>query len=62
MIRKSSRLNPLMFKIPHLRWWIIAMIFFASVLNYLDRQTLSILAPTIMKELSLSNEDYASVL
>lgn len=62
MIRKSPRLNPFMFKIPHLRWWIIAMIFFASVLNYLDRQTLSILAPTIMKDLNLSNEDYASVL
>jgi MFS transporter, ACS family, hexuronate transporter len=49
-------------KIPHLRWWIVAMIFFASVLNYIDRQTLSVLAPTIQKELALSNEDYASVL
>ena len=38
------------------------MIFFASVLNYIDRQTLSILAPTIQKDLKLSNEDYASVL
>jgi MFS transporter, ACS family, hexuronate transporter len=51
-----------MIKIPHLRWWIVAMIFFASVLNYLDRQTLSILAPTIQRDLKLSNEDYASVL
>jgi ACS family hexuronate transporter-like MFS transporter len=49
-------------KIPHLRWWIVALIFLASVLNYIDRQTLSILAPTIQKELRLSNEDYASVL
>lgn len=38
------------------------MIFFASVLNYVDRQTLSILAPTIQRELKLTNEDYASVL
>src|SRR5687767_14423525 len=51
-----------MMKIPHLRWWIVALIFFASVLNYIDRQTLSILAPTIQKDLKLSNEDYASVL
>ena len=51
-----------MTKIPHLRWWIVALIFFASVLNYLDRQTLSILAPTIQKDLNLTNEDYASVL
>ena len=49
-------------KIPHLRWWIVGLIFFASVLNYIDRQALSILAPTIQKELKLSNEDYASVL
>lgn len=49
-------------KIPRLRWLIVAMIFFASVLNYVDRQTLSILAPTIQKDLKLSNEDYASVL
>lgn len=51
-----------MFKIPHLRWWIVALIFGASVLNYIDRQTLSILAPTIQRDLKLSNEDYASVL
>lgn len=38
------------------------MIFFASVLNYIDRQTLSILAPTIQKDLALTNEDYATVL
>jgi ACS family hexuronate transporter-like MFS transporter len=51
-----------MFKIPHLRWWIVALIFLASVLNYIDRQTLSILAPTIQRDLKLTNEDYASVL
>ena len=48
--------------ISHLRWWIVALIFGASVLNYVDRQALSILAPTIQKDLKLSNEDYASVL
>ena len=49
-------------KIPGLRWWIVTLIFGASVLNYIDRQTLSVLAPTIQKDLKLSNEDYASVL
>lgn len=49
-------------RIPRLRWWIIALIFGASVLNYVDRQALSILAPTIQRELRLSNEDYATVL
>jgi ACS family hexuronate transporter-like MFS transporter len=51
-----------MTRIPHLRWWIVALIFGASVLNYVDRQALSILAPTIQKDLALSNEDYATVL
>jgi ACS family hexuronate transporter-like MFS transporter len=48
--------------IPHLRWWIVGLIFVASILNYVDRQALSILAPTIQQDLGLSNEDYASVL
>jgi len=48
-------------KIRNLRWWIIGMIFFASVLNYIDRQALSILAPTVQKELGLTNQDYAFV-
>ncbi len=47
--------------IPKLRWWIAGMLFFASILNYIDRQTLSILAPTIQSELKLTNEDYAVV-
>jgi len=37
------------------------MIFLASVLNYLDRQTLSILAPTIQKELGMSDVAYANI-
>jgi len=48
--------------IPYLRWWIVGLIFVASILNYVDRQALSILAPTIQKDLGLSNDDYASVL
>jgi ACS family hexuronate transporter-like MFS transporter len=50
-----------MTKIPHLRWWIVGLLFLASILNYIDRQTLSILAPTIQKDLQLSETDYAAV-
>lgn len=49
-------------KIRHLRWWIAATIFCASILNYIDRQALSILAPTIQKDLGLTDRDYASIL
>jgi ACS family hexuronate transporter-like MFS transporter len=48
-------------KLPRLRWWIAGLLFLASILNYLDRQTLSILAPTIQKELALTDGDYALV-
>ena len=39
----------------HRRWFIILFVFFATVLNYMDRQTLSILAPLIQKDFHLDN-------
>ena len=47
--------------IPGLRWWIIALLFGAAVLNYVDRQTLSALAPTIQQDLGMDDRDYANV-
>lgn len=38
------------------------LLFFASALSFLDRQVLSVLAPTILKELSMSNVDYSRVI
>jgi ACS family hexuronate transporter-like MFS transporter len=48
-------------KIKGLRWWIVALLFTAAVLNYIDRQTLSALAPTIQKDLGMSDSDYANI-
>jgi len=48
-------------KIPHFRWCIIALVFLAAILNYIDRQTLSILAPTIQKDLGLDERDYGNI-
>lgn len=45
----------------HLRWRIAILLCLASQLNYLDRQTLSVLAGTIQKNLSLTDQDYAIV-
>lgn len=47
--------------IPHLRWYIAILLCLASALNYLDRQTLSVLIDTIKKELSLNNADYGKI-
>ena len=49
-------------KIPHLRWYIAALLFTATVINYVDRQALSILAPVLTKELQLSPAQYANIL
>jgi ACS family hexuronate transporter-like MFS transporter len=36
--------------IRNLRWWIAGLLFASSVINYLDRQTLSSLAPYLKRE------------
>lgn len=50
-----------MVKIKGLRWWVIVLIFLAAVLNYVDRQTLSAVAPTIQHDLGMDDRDYANV-
>jgi MFS transporter, ACS family, hexuronate transporter len=47
--------------IPHLRWGVAALLCLASELNYLDRQTLSVLAATIQADLKLTDMDYSRV-
>ena len=43
------------------RWTICALLFFATTVNYLDRQVLSILKPLLEKEFDWSNSDYANI-
>lgn len=43
-----------------LRWWIVVLLFLATVINYIDRQTLSILSATLREELGLTEADYAN--
>ncbi|XOV78834.1 MAG: MFS transporter [Aestuariibacter sp.] len=40
-----------MFKLKGLRWWVIALIALATIINYIDRQTLSVLWPDIVEDL-----------
>jgi ACS family hexuronate transporter-like MFS transporter len=47
--------------IPHLRWRVAGLLCLASELNYLDRQTLSVLAATIQADLGLSDVAYSHV-
>ncbi|HEX4542059.1 MAG TPA: MFS transporter [Candidatus Acidoferrum sp.] len=48
-------------RIPSLRWWIGGLLFASTVINYIDRQTLSILAPFLKQDYHWSNTDYANI-
>ena len=45
-----------------LRWWIGGLLFASTVINYLDRQTLSVLGPTLKTEFRWSNQDFALII
>jgi ACS family hexuronate transporter-like MFS transporter len=47
--------------IPALRWWIGGILFASTVINYIDRQTLSLLAPYLKVQNHWTNSDYANI-
>jgi len=44
-----------------LRWWIVGLVFLATLINFIDRLTISVLAPVITTQLGLSNLQFASI-
>ena len=44
-----------------IRWWIVWALFGSTVINYISRQTFSVLAPVITKELHLSHTDLSHI-
>jgi len=53
--------SPRLRSIPNLRWWIVGILFLSTVINYVDRQTLSVLARTIQDDLGISDSGYARI-
>jgi MFS transporter, ACS family, hexuronate transporter len=47
--------------IPGLRWWIGGILFASTVINYIDRQTLSLTAPYLKSQYHWTNSDYANI-
>jgi len=47
--------------IPSLRWWMGGLLFASTVINYIDRQTLSLLAPYLKIQYHWTNSDYANL-
>ncbi len=48
--------------IPALRWWICGLLFASTVINYIDRQSLSLLAPFLKSQYKWTNSDYANII
>lgn len=49
-------------KIKGLRWWIIVLIFIATVINYIDRTAFALLWPEMGEDLGMDKSDYAIML
>lgn len=45
-------------QVKSLRWWIIGLIALVTIINYIDRNALAIMWPSISKDLGLSKDDY----
>lgn len=48
-------------KIAGLRWLIAGLVFLATLINYVDRLTISVLAPVITRDLGLSNLEFGTI-
>jgi len=49
-------------RIRHLRWWIVALISCGTILNYLARNSLGVLAPQLTNTLGITTQEYSYVI
>lgn len=59
--KAAKVLNAVNDKIGKYRWIICGLLFFATTVNYLDRQVLSLLQPMLAERFGWSNSDYANI-
>ena len=53
--------SPVMTQKTNYRWVIVGLLFFATTINYLDRQVISLLKPLLEKEFGWSESDYGNI-
>ncbi len=46
---------------PGVRWWIIGLVFLATLINFIDRLTIAVLAPVLSADLGLTNQQFGSL-
>ncbi|UVO52427.1 MFS transporter [Sphingomonas sp. SUN019] len=57
----GAQTNPALRPAGNVRWVICALLFFATTINYIDRQIIGILKPTLQGELGWSETDYGTI-
>jgi ACS family hexuronate transporter-like MFS transporter len=45
-----------------LRWWVMSLLMLGSVINYLTRAVLAVAAPTVLKDLAITTQQYSWIL
>jgi ACS family hexuronate transporter-like MFS transporter len=45
-----------------LRWWMMGLLMVGSIINYLTRSTLAVAAPTVLKDLDITTQQYSWIL
>jgi ACS family hexuronate transporter-like MFS transporter len=60
-LKEKNGLNKGIEAVGKYRWTICALLFFATTINYLDRQVLSLLQPLLAEKFAWTNTDYANI-
>jgi ACS family hexuronate transporter-like MFS transporter len=62
-VSKSTSEIPAAVRVPsRVRWWIVWTLFLSTTINYISRQTFSVLAPLITRQFHLTHTDLAEIL
>jgi MFS transporter, ACS family, hexuronate transporter len=61
MADSSSGVAGIAQKVGRYRWTIVALLFFATTINYIDRTMLGLLKPDLSKEMGWSEDDYGNI-
>ncbi|MER2491290.1 MFS transporter [Catenovulum sediminis] len=46
----------------HLRWLVVSLVSFATIINYIDRTALSVMWPSVAEDLGMDSHDYANIM
>src|SRR5256714_4618028 len=59
--RTGSAAAPVSARAGHFRWTICGLLFLAATINYVDRQVIGLLKPTLQQQFGWSEIDYADI-